>query len=68
MSDKHLFKLESELKRSSEDSHLSYFITAEPTYKFDRKIYFDQFTLAFRLNAELPGLLRNALSSPDNFD
>ena len=64
--DKHLFKLESELKRSSEDSHLSYFITAEPSYKFDRNIYFDQWD--FGLNAEVAGLLRNALSSPDDFD
>ena len=40
--DKRLFKLESELKRSSEESHFSYFITAEPNYKFDKKIYVDQ--------------------------
>ena len=63
-SDKHLFELESELKRSSEESHLSYFITAEPSYKFDKKIHVDQ----FGLNAEVAGLLRNALSSTDDSD
>ena len=65
-SNKHLFKLESELKRSSEQSHLGYFITAEPSYKFDKKISIDQW--AFGLNAEVTGLLRNALSSPYDFD
>ena len=46
----------------------SYFINAEPSYKFDKKIYVDQW--AFGLNAEVAGhgLLRNALSSPDEFD
>ena len=44
----------------------SYFINGEPICKFDKKIYVDQ--LAFGLNAEVAGLLRNALSSPDDFD
>ena len=67
-SDKRLFKLESELKNSSEESHFSYFITAEPSYKFDKKIYVDQSAFAFGLNADVAGLLRTALSSPADFD
>ena len=46
----------------------SYFSNAKPSYKFDKKIYVDQWAFGLNAEDEVAGLLRNALSSPDDFD
>ena len=57
-SEEHLFKLESELKRSSGECN---FTTMTPNHKFDKKIYADQ----FEFNVKIAGILRKASSSSD---
>ena len=66
---KRLFKLESELKCSSEESYFSHFITIKPSYEFNRRIYADQKAFGLHAEVQVAGLLRNIslISPPDDF-
>ena len=60
-SEERLFKLESELKRSSGECN---FTTMTPNHKSDKKIYADQ----FEFNVKIAGILWKALSSSDELE